>query len=204
MPQLGPQPTRGDKRVYDAVTHGLTGYPAAIAWADYIRKVEAGWVAMVELALRLASQQILDDSDHSRTVEQANELIEEGKKGRKDAREECFRIVREDAAAALELRKQQAETSKLMVTLLARMCDAFEGYARTSALRTSIYEAEAEASVCAYPYPQELPCTHPTAPFAPVSPSSMDIAEPAPVSDEEPVVPENSPSTDEDSEMDQC
>jgi hypothetical protein len=125
-PQLDPAPKGAQKRIYNAVTYGLQGREAMKAWLEYCDEVEAEYSEVRAQALELGTKEILDDSSQRLSLDEAKAQIEDGKRQRKDARDETYRILQRDAEAAMELRSQQVQTGRAIIEMLSRMNQTFE------------------------------------------------------------------------------
>ena len=64
------------------------------------------------MVLDIADREVIDDSDEAVTPEQLKQRIAEGKLVRKEARDESFRILQEDARASTELKKAQLDSTE--------------------------------------------------------------------------------------------
>lgn len=71
--------------------------------------------------LDLDDMEILDDSEKSMTAEAAKKAVEDGKRRRREAREENQRILRQDAKNAADLRAQQLSLGSNILRVLAGM-----------------------------------------------------------------------------------
>jgi hypothetical protein len=116
----------------------------AVKWQKPASGVENHWPAFVEIVLRISSREILDDPEEQRTAAEARTVLDEGKRTRKDGRYKLFKMVRDDANAAMELCKMQVGNSHSLLSLLKKMNANFEVLTTTMKMRASALEAHSD------------------------------------------------------------
>ena len=120
-PNYDHNPTGAAKRIYNSVTHGMTGIDAMREWVTYCDVVKSEYAIIRRTALKYGTKEILDDSDQQLTAEQARAQLEDGKRARTNAREETFRILQQDAQAAVDMRQQYVEMGRNIVSLFGTL-----------------------------------------------------------------------------------